>query len=125
MARIGFGRSSLTSATGYANAVTNRTAITDPYPYYLPLGVPLPGGTRATCNSCLQDVMAIFSAFAANKTQPISKTYNGAAQQIGIACGAGFVNQTATPLKAAASTPALSMTPAITLLLMLLLGVFL
>ncbi|KAF2275895.1 uncharacterized protein EI97DRAFT_450694 [Westerdykella ornata] len=108
----------------YANAVTNRSAITDPYPYYLPLGVPLPGGTRATCNSCLQDVMAIFSSFAGNTTQPISQTYNGAAQQIGIACGTGFVNQTATPLKAAAATMTISMTPAITVVFMLLLGFF-
>jgi hypothetical protein len=68
--------------------------------------------------------MAIFSSFAGNSTQPLSKTYNGAAQQVSIACGTGFVNQTATPLKGAASATAVSYTPTITLLTMLLLYLF-
>jgi hypothetical protein len=68
--------------------------------------------------------MAIFSSFAGNSTQPISQTYNQAAQQVGIACGTGFVNQTATPLKGAASTTSTSTTPLFTLLFMLLLYVF-
>lgn len=111
-------------SSGYANAVTNTSSITDSYPYYLPLGVPLPGGTRATCNSCLQDAMAIFSSFAGNSTQPVSQTYNGAAQQVGIACGTNFVNQTATPLKAAASMSAVPLTSTFSLVLMLLLYLF-
>jgi hypothetical protein len=109
----------------FANAVTNTTSKTDSYPYYLPLGVPLPGGARPTCNTCLQDAMAIFSAFGGNSTQPISKTYNGAAQLIGLVCGTTFVNQTATPMKgAASSTSTASFTPIFTLILMLLLYVF-
>ena len=109
---------------GYANAVTNTTATSDSYPFYLPLGVALPGGARPTCNSCLQDEMAIFSSLADNSTQPLSKTYNDAAQQIDIICGTNFVNQTATPLKGAATTTAASFTPTITLLIMVLVFLF-
>ncbi|KAF2789657.1 hypothetical protein K505DRAFT_252852 [Melanomma pulvis-pyrius CBS 109.77] len=104
----------------YANAVTNTSATTDSYPYYLPLGVSLPGGARPTCNSCLQNAMAIFSSFASNSTQPISKTYNGAAQQIDLACGPTFVNKTAIPLKGAASGTTTSLVPTITLFMVLL-----
>jgi hypothetical protein len=111
----------LTASLGFANAVTNASATTDAYPYYLPVGVPLPGGARPTCNSCLQDAMAIFSSFAGNSSQPVSKTYNAAAQQIQIGCGNGFVNQTATPLKGGASATATPLTPIFTLVLMLLL----
>ncbi|KAF2110056.1 hypothetical protein BDV96DRAFT_501636 [Lophiotrema nucula] len=103
----------------YANAVTNTTATTDAYPYYLPLGVALPGGSRPTCNSCLVDVMAIFSSFGGNATQPISKTYNTAAQQINTYCGPNFVNGSATPLKGVASTTTASFTSTIALFIML------
>jgi hypothetical protein len=109
---------------GYANAVTNTTATSDAYPFYLPLGMALPGGARPTCNSCLQDEMAIFSSFAGNRTQPISQTYNDAAAQIQIYCGTNFVNQTATPLKGAASATSAHITPTMTLLLMVLLFLF-
>lgn len=109
----------------FANAVTNSSATTDSYPYYLPVGAEMPGGTRPTCNSCLQDAMAIFASFAGNTTQPISRTYNTAAQQIAISCGTNFVNVTATPLKGAASTTATAtLTPTISLFLMLLLFFF-
>jgi hypothetical protein len=111
-------------STGYANAVTNTSATTDSYPYYLPLGVALPGGTRPTCNSCLQNAMAIFSSFAANTSQPISKTYNAAAQQVQVGCGPMFVNKTATPLKGAATATTASIAPAFTLLFMFLLFFF-
>jgi len=110
----------LTRAPGYANAVTNTTSQgADAYPYYLPLGVNIPGGARPTCSSCLQNEMAIFSSFAANSTQPISKTYAGAANTITIYCGSTFVNVTAAPLKGAASAPTASFTPTISLLLIL------
>lgn len=84
----------------------------------------MPGGGRPTCNTCLQNVMAIFSSFAGNTTQPISQTYNGAAQQISIGCGANFVNQTATPLKGAGASASVSVTPTLSLLLILLLFLF-
>ncbi|KAF2741429.1 hypothetical protein EJ04DRAFT_530458 [Polyplosphaeria fusca] len=108
----------------YANAVTNTTATSDAYPYYLPLGAAMPGGARPTCNTCLQDGMAIFSAFGGNSTQPISQTYDGAAQQIDMYCGPTFVNKTATPLKGTASGISVSLTPSITLFIMLLVYFF-
>ncbi|OCK76896.1 hypothetical protein K432DRAFT_385103 [Lepidopterella palustris CBS 459.81] len=104
----------------FANAITNTTAVTDSYPYYLPLGVSLPGSSRPTCNTCLQDTMALFSSFAANVTQPLSQTYALAAQQIDIGCGPSFVNQTAAPLKGDAGAVGVNMAPTITLLIMLL-----
>ncbi|KAF2270873.1 hypothetical protein CC78DRAFT_450350 [Lojkania enalia] len=108
----------------YANAVTNTTATTDAYPYYLPVGIEMPPGARPTCNKCLQDVMAIFSSFGGNSTQPISQTYNGAAAQIDMGCGPTFVNKTATPLKGAAPGNDVSFIPTITLFVMLFLYFF-
>ncbi|KAF2132291.1 hypothetical protein P153DRAFT_285070 [Dothidotthia symphoricarpi CBS 119687] len=120
--------SCLKSDTGnycFADAVSNTTSTTDSYPYYLPIGQILPGGSRPTCNTCLQDAMAIFASFAGNHTQPISKTYTSAAQQLAISCGKDFVSTTAAPLKGAAttSTPA-ALTPTLTLLLMFILYFF-
>lgn len=87
---------------GFANAITNTTSNTDSYPYYLPLGVALPGGSRPTCNACLQETMAIFNTAAANKSQPVSQTYLEASQQINMGCGPEFANTTV-----ASSAPAL------------------
>jgi hypothetical protein len=38
--------------------------------------------------------MAVYDSFAGNSTQPLSKTYVNAAQQINIGCGPNFVNTT-------------------------------
>lgn len=89
----------------FANAITNESSSTDAYPYYLPLGVALPGGTRPTCNTCLRDTMAIFANAASNRTQPVSKLYEQAAQQIDLGCGPNFVNAT-VPTSKGASSPA-------------------
>lgn len=107
----------------FANAVSNTSSPSDSYPYYLAIGQELPV-SRPTCNSCLQRVMGVFASYGNNATQPISKTYATAAQQISIACGASFVDVTAAPLKAAASTTHVSLTPTLTLLLMLILYFF-
>ncbi|KAL9070040.1 MAG: hypothetical protein Q9157_005957 [Trypethelium eluteriae] len=77
----------------FANAATNMSSITDSYPYYLPLGVALPGGAQPSCNACLQNTMATFSSAASNATQPVSANYKEAAEQINEACGPNFVNQ--------------------------------
>lgn len=108
----------------FANAVSNTSSTTDAYPYYLPIGQELPGGSRPTCNSCLQQAMSVFSQYANNSTQPISKTYTTAAQQMSISCGSTFVNVTAAPLKGAASTTSASITPTLTLVLMFILFYF-
>ncbi|KAF1814910.1 hypothetical protein P152DRAFT_391388 [Eremomyces bilateralis CBS 781.70] len=89
----------------YANAITNASSSTDSYPYYLPLGMTMPGGARPTCNTCLESIMAIFANAAQNGTQPVSQTYASAAKQINLGCGPDFVNTTVTVRTSAASTP--------------------
>ncbi|KAF1939084.1 hypothetical protein EJ02DRAFT_353053 [Clathrospora elynae] len=107
----------------FANAVSNTSSPTDSYPYYLPIGQELPGGSRPTCNSCLQQAMGVFAHYGSNATQPVSKTYAGSAQQINIACGSGFAVP-AAPLKGAASTTSVSLTSTIALVLMFVLYFF-
>lgn len=91
------------SPLGFANAITNTTSTSDAYPYYIPLGVALPGGSRPTCNQCLKQTMGIFATAASNATQPVSQTYGNAAQQINIGCGPDFVNDT-VQIKSGAAT---------------------
>lgn len=81
-----------TSSYCFADAVTNASSPTDSYVYYLALNTSLPGGSQPTCNSCLQNTMAVFDAAAANRSQPVASTYVAAAQQINVNCGPGFVN---------------------------------
>lgn len=83
------------SAYCFANAVTNTSAPSDSYVYYLPLGIPLPAGTQPTCDQCLRSVMADFQAQAGNQSQPISLTYTQGAQLVNQQCGPNFVNQSA------------------------------
>ncbi|KAI5369980.1 hypothetical protein Slin15195_G008580 [Septoria linicola] len=75
----------------YANAVTNASAPTSSYIYYLPLGVQLPGGSRPACTTCLQNTMAIFAQTAGNASQPLSGDYASAAAQVQMGCGPTFV----------------------------------
>lgn len=77
----------------YANAVTNISSPADSYIYYLPLGMPLPGGSQLTCSECLKTTMGFFNEAAGNKSQPISAPYKEAAMMINMGCGPGFVNQ--------------------------------
>jgi hypothetical protein len=68
--------------------------------------------------------MAVFAQYGNNVSQPISKTYGSAAQQLSIGCGHSFVNVTAAPLKAAAPSTSASLTPTLTLILMFMLYFF-
>ncbi len=77
----------------FADAVTNTSAPTDSYIYYLPLGIPLPAGTQPTCDQCLKDTMGVFETQAGNQSQPISFVYAQGAQLINQQCGPNFVNQ--------------------------------
>jgi hypothetical protein len=108
----------------FANAVSNSSSPGDAYPYYLPIGQEIPGGSRPTCNTCLQQAMSVFARYGNNATQPLSRTYTSAAQQISISCGATFVNVTAAPLKGGAPATSASLTPTITLILMFVLYFF-
>ncbi|OJD12329.1 hypothetical protein AJ78_07061 [Emergomyces pasteurianus Ep9510] len=75
----------------FSDAITNTSNPANPFIYYLPLGMPLPGSSRPTCNKCLQATMQSFSRAATTDNQPISRTYLAAAQQINIGCGPSFV----------------------------------
>ncbi|KAK7526673.1 uncharacterized protein IWZ02DRAFT_468020 [Phyllosticta citriasiana] len=97
----------------FANAITNSSNPTDSYPYYLPIAITMPGGSRLTCNSCLRDAMHAFWSYTGNKTQPISNTYAAAASQVNIQCGPHFVNESVSTSSlampaAAATSKALS-----------------
>jgi hypothetical protein len=96
-------RNPSTSAYCFADAVTNSSSPTDPYVYYLPLNVSLPGGSQPTCSTCLQQTMAIFETASANKSQGIYSTYTSAAGQINSQCGPGFVNATVAQVSTGAA----------------------
>ncbi|CZT15552.1 uncharacterized protein RCC_01406 [Ramularia collo-cygni] len=89
----------------FANAATNASAPTSSYIYYLPLGVELPGGSRPACTTCLQNTMAVFAEAAANKSQPLSADYVGAAEQVQMTCGPSFVG---AAVQISAATPTTS-----------------
>lgn len=84
--------------------MTNTSSPTDSYPYYLAVGVALPAGARPTCNKCLKDAMAIFATAAGNASQPLSRIYVGAANQINIGCGTDFVDSSVVRTSAAAAS---------------------
>ncbi|KAK4547043.1 hypothetical protein LTR36_001264 [Oleoguttula mirabilis] len=88
----------------FANAVTNASAPTSSYIYYLPLGVQLPAGTRPACNQCLQDTMTIFAQTATNNSVPLSGDYTAAAALVDASCGPTFVVQQSVMATNAASS---------------------
>ena len=91
----------------FANAITNTSSPTDSYPYYLPLGIPLPGGSQPTCSKCLQTTMTIFNRAANTKNQqPLTSDYQAAAQMIDLSCGPNFANQTVTEAAGSSSSAA-------------------
>ncbi|KAL9056134.1 MAG: hypothetical protein Q9206_002866 [Seirophora lacunosa] len=80
----------------FANAIQNKTSPSDSYPYYLPLGIPLPGGSQPTCSDCLRRTMDIFHESVQERGQqgPLMTNYAGAAQLVNVGCGPSFSNQT-------------------------------
>ncbi|KAH7162564.1 hypothetical protein B0J13DRAFT_13735 [Dactylonectria estremocensis] len=76
----------------FANAVTNLTTASNAYFYYLPYNLTLPGSTVPACSWCIQETMAIFHTASADRSQPVSNTYEAAARQVNTICGLDFVN---------------------------------
>ncbi|KAL8869395.1 MAG: hypothetical protein Q9174_004300 [Haloplaca sp. 1 TL-2023] len=114
----------------FANAITNRTSPTDAYPYYLPLGIGLPGGSQPTCSTCLQRAMGIFQEAGGKKSgQVLQETYPAAASMVNQACGPGFVESTIENARTAGQNSgaagALSLTATSTKTIALLVGVVL
>lgn len=108
----------------FANAVSNASAVRDSLPYFLPVGQPLPGGTRPTCDTCLQQAMSIFAGYSNNASQPLSRTYSSAADQMSISCGTSFLAVAAAPMKGAAATASASIPSTAALILMLIFYIF-
>ncbi|KAL9037132.1 MAG: hypothetical protein Q9214_005833 [Letrouitia sp. 1 TL-2023] len=96
----------------FANAITNTSSPTDPYIYYMPLGIPLPGGSRPTCSTCLKKTMGFFyQAAKSKKDGQLSSNYVSAAQMITIDCGPGFVNDTMPGGRGSGNSAASSLSP--------------
>jgi hypothetical protein len=91
----------------FAEAITNASNPSDNYLYYLPLNITLPGGSQPTCNSCLQNTMAVYSAATADRTSALASDYVNAAMQVNVNCGPTFTNASL----AAAATSGASPTP--------------
>ncbi|KPM43472.1 hypothetical protein AK830_g3062 [Neonectria ditissima] len=87
----------------YANAVTNLTTASNAYFYYLPYNLTLPGSTVPACSWCVQETMSIFHSASADRSQPISNTYEAAARQVNTICGLDFVNGTLPAAEVSAS----------------------
>jgi hypothetical protein len=85
-------RNPVTSSYCFADAVTNSSSPTDSYIYYLPLNISLPGGSQPTCDSCLKNTMAVFEQASSSRSSAIATDYVGAASQVNVQCGPGFVN---------------------------------
>lgn len=93
--KAGCARDAGTGNYCFANAITNTSSPTDNYPYYLPLGIPLPGGSQPSCTTCLKKTMQIFNeAASAKNQQALIRTLPAAAQMINVGCGPGFANGT-------------------------------
>ena len=103
----------------FANAVTNASAPSSSYVYYLPLGVVLPAGTQPTCDKCLENTMTIFATYASNSSQPLNMDYGTAAQQIDMTCGPRFAEaavQSNSAPKVLVKTTGLGVVPLIVVL---------
>lgn len=111
--------------SGFANAITmTNSSLSDAYPYYLPLGTDMPVGVRPSCSPCLKNTMTIFQAAASNSTQPVSRTYITAAQQINLACGPEYVPESveykASSARGRSADSRAALSPILVILLMVL-----
>jgi hypothetical protein len=70
--------------------------------------VSLVGGSQPTCDSCLKQTMAVFEADTSDRKSALFSDYVGAAMQVNVNCGPGFVNASLAP---AASGASLSLGP--------------
>lgn len=85
-------RNPSTAAYCFADAITNASNAADSYIYFLPLNISLVGGSQPTCDSCLQNTMAVFEAASSDRSSSLASDYVSAAMQVNVNCGTGFVN---------------------------------
>ena len=76
----------------YVATTANNSAPVNAYIYTLPLGTPLPSGAGdVNCTDCLRQTMNFFAQAATNASNPVSKLYPAAAQEINAKCGKNWV----------------------------------
>lgn len=92
-----------TGAYCYADAITNASNTADAYIYFLPLNISLVGGSQPTCDTCLKETMQIFEADTSDRKSALFSDYVGAAMQVNVNCGPGFVNSSLAPAASGAS----------------------
>lgn len=90
-------RDATTNSYCFAEAITNSNNSADSYVYFTALGMSMPASAQPRCTPCLKDTMKIFSGYAEDKAQPLSRTYLPCAGHVDAGCGADFV---ATNIKA-------------------------
>ena len=83
----------------FVAAIENVDEPANSYLYYLPLGISLPGSSRPTCSSCVQQTMSIFARTAQNMSNPLSSNYVPAATFIDSGCGPNFVISSIQPIQ--------------------------
>ncbi len=88
----------------FVAAARNTAAPADSYLYYLPLGTELPGSSRPSCSSCVQQTMQIFAQAAQNLSTPIAGDYSDAATQVNFGCGPNWVSPAVKPLQGTGNT---------------------
>ncbi|PBP22540.1 c6 zinc finger domain containing protein [Diplocarpon rosae] len=103
-----------TSSYCFADAITNASSPSDSHIYFLPLNTSLVSGSQPTCDTCLQDTMAVFEASSADRRQALAKTYVPAASQINMNCGPGFVNASLAPPLYSAAAASVAPTASVT-----------
>ena len=91
-----------TSSYCFGEAITNSSNPADFYPYYIAVGLSLPGTARPTCSRCLKDTMQIYAGYATTAVQPLAKTYLTCATQVDQSCGSQFANTAVKKPNAAA-----------------------
>jgi hypothetical protein len=65
--------------------------------------VSLVGGSQPTCDSCLKQTMAVFETETSDRKSALFSDYVGAAMQVNVNCGPGFVNSSLAPAASGAS----------------------
>lgn len=73
----------------FAEAAAETTA-SELYFWYLPEGTALPSGTQTSCDSCTQDLLAVYATYATDSTLKISDTFAAAREVAVSACGTDF-----------------------------------
>ena len=96
----------------FTSAANNVNNAADLALFYVPLAMPLPGGSKPTCSSCTQQIMDVFATAAQNLSTPLGADYVSTAQIVNEGCGPTFSNSSVKPLAGTGSSAASEITTA-------------